>query len=493
VVKVAFVTPELQLLVRRTNLASVSQDLASSLSQVGAEVRVFLPRSKSVDLTSLRDVERAASVEVPDIHGKTRINVIGGLLGNLRVYLFEHDALFGNRHPYGDENGPYMDNWRRYALFARAVLEVQQLLGFEPDVFHCMDWTTGLLPLIHKLEYLENDACDNEVLKRAGTFFSINNLAMQGAFEREILPRIGIPHEYFRHVNGVELAGKVNFLKAGAEFATVVGTHSPNHANRIQERDRGYGLEETFASRKKELVGIHNGIDYRSWNPATDPLLSHNFSAKEEDPAGKRRCKAALQEGLQIDVGPRTLVCSHIGRWDADSGFDLLAEVLSSVLERNVEAVIMGAGGEEVTKRLRTLEGTFMGRIRVIEGYDAAAAHRVMAGSDVLFMPSHYQPSNSLFAVALRYGVVPLVYSSGGLEDTLPDISKGDDGLAVHFSPYSGDGLLDGVLRAADAFKDANAWKKLVQRCMAQDFSWERAAGDYVKAYRRVTRRIRGR
>ncbi|HKX46903.1 MAG TPA: glycogen/starch synthase, partial [Planctomycetota bacterium] len=491
--KVAFVTPELQALVRRTNLAGVSQDLAKHLRAAGSDTRVFLPWTVDVEYGHLADLHEVASVRVREYGSrKQSFEIHEGRLDALPVYLFDHPKLFRDRHPYGDESGPYPDNWLRYALLARAVLESFPALGFEPDVLHCMDWTTGLVPLYHQIEYLQPGL--DHPASRAGTFFSIHNLAMQGAFEREILPKIGIPHRHFRSIEGVEHQGKVNYLKAGAEFATIIGTHSPTHAETIQQQDRGYGLEDTFERRKKELVGIHNGIDYETWDPTTDKLLPANFSANDKDLAGKRRCKMALQSGLGLDNGPRTLLACHVGRWDADSGFDLLAEVIAPILERNVELVVMGAGGEDIRKRLRTLEGTFMGRMRVIEGYDSAAAHRLMAGADALLLPSHYQPSNPLAAVALRYGVVPIVYGQSGLEQALPDaLDQPKQGLAVHFAPYTGDGLLDGVLRAGQAYKDAAAWKTLVRRCLKQDFSWESTAAEYLKAYRRVTRRIRGR
>ncbi len=491
-VKVAFVTPELAPLVRRTNLATVALDLATSLKRSGCDVRIFMPRTIQADPSALTHLEVLGRLQVQDGNTKTEILLRQGQLGDLKLVLFENPRLFGDRYPYGDENGPYADNWRRYAIFARAVLEAPQLLNFPVDVFHCMDWTTGLIPLLHKLEYRDKQR-ENHPTTNAGTFFSISNLAMQGEFEREILPKIGVPHEFFRNLEGVEHSSKVNFVKAGAEFGTVVGTHSPTYAQTIQQRDRGYGLEDTFQRRKKELVGIHNGVDYSAWDPAKDPLLPAAFSAQATDLSGKARCKQVLQEGLRLDVTPKSLVACHIGRWDADSGFDLLAEVLGSVLERDIELIVMGQGGEDISKRLRTIEGTFVGRLRVIGGYDAAAAHKIMGGADLLLLPSHYQPANPLFAVALRYGVVPMIYNQGGLEQTLPDaIENPAEGLALHFSPYTGDGLLEGVVRAVDHFRHPE-WEGLVKRGLAQDFSWEKTASEYHKAYRRVTRRIRGR
>lgn len=490
--RIAFVTPELQSLVRRTSLAEISEALPRTLRQEGADIRVFLPNSVDLDTTHLTDVRGVGTVDVRDGSGTATLTLDSALLGDLPIYLIDHPTLFRNRHPYGDQEGPYPDNWRRFTLFSRAVLEALPLLEFAPDVLHCMDWTSGLIPLLRELEYEEQQP--EHPASRAGTYFCINNLAMQGTFEREILPQIGIPHGMFQHVEGIELHGKVNFLKAGAEFATIVGTNSPHNATRIQEVDRGYGLEETFRRRAKELVGVTNGIDYHTWDPSHDPLLPQPFSAKDKDLAGKRKCKASLQQALNLDNGARIPVAVVIGRFDADSGFDLLAEVLTPILERNIEVVLMGTGRSEILDRIRTMEQTFTGRCRLIEGYHVHTAHTLLGGADLMISPSHYHPSNALCAIALRYGVVPLAYANSGLEDTVVDILKEPrKGTGFMFYHYNGDSLIDGIDAVRKEYKDAAAWKTLVARCLKQDFSWQATAKNYLKAYRRVTRRVRSR
>src|SRR5688572_24967234 len=271
---------------------------------MGTDVRVFLPYTVDVESPRLEGLERLGNVSIPDGDGEATFVVHRAKLAELTIYLFDHPQLFRGRHPYGDQDGPYADNWLRYALFSRAVLESFTLLDFDPEVIHCLDWTSGLIPLYQELEYIEKRP--DHPASNAGTFFGIHNLAMQGSFEREILGRAGIPHRLFQAVGGVELAGKVNFLKAGAEFATILATHSPAHAERIQQLGRGDGLEETFRRRRKELVGIQNGIDYRTWDPETDALLAQNFSKLDKEFNGKRKCKATLQQILRLQNGPRT-------------------------------------------------------------------------------------------------------------------------------------------------------------------------------------------
>ncbi len=488
--KIAFVTPELQSLVRRTSLAEVSESLARTLRQEGGEVRVFLPFHAEMQLGPLADLRQVGEVKAKDGPAKTGVMIHTALLGDLPIVLIDHPQLFRSRHPYGDDEGPYPDNWRRYAVFCRAVLESFPLLGFAPEIIHCMDWVTGLIPLLRELEYVPRQP--DHPASRAGTFFAIHSLAMQGTFEREVLPQIGLPHQVFQFVRGVELHGKVNFLKAGAEFATIVGVSSPSQALRIQETDRGYGLEDTFRRRSKELVGITHGIDYRAWDPSNDPLLPQTFSIKDKELAGKKKCKTSLQQALGLDNGPRIALAAVIGRFDADSGFDILAEVLTSILERNVEVVLMGSGRHEIIERVKTMEQTFAGRCRLIEGYQVNSAHTLLGGADFLILPSHYHSSNALVAIGMRYGVVPVVYGSSGLDDTVIDVEKYPrKGTGICFRNYSGDGLLEGIDLARKHYKEANDWRSIVVRCLKQDFSWQTTAQTYLKAYRRVTRRVK--
>ena len=475
---------------RRTSLAEVSESLARTLRQEGADIRVFLPYSADLNAAPLAELRSCGEVRVKDGTGRQTLTIHSALLGDLPIVLVDHPTVIRPKHPYGDEEGPYTDNWRRYALFSRAVLESLPLLGFEPDIIQCMDWTTGLIPVIREVEYATRHP--EHPAAKAGTFFAIHNLAMQGAFEREILSHIGLPHRVFQSVHGIELHGKVNFLKAGAEFATIVGTHSPSHALRVQEIDRGYGLEETFRRRHKELVGITTGIDYRTWDPSNDSLLPQTFSAKDKELAGKRRCKAALQTALGLDNGARIPLAAVIGRFDADSGFDILAEVMTSVLERNIEVVLMGSGKHEILERVKTMEGTFTGRCRLIEGYNVNTAHTLLGGADLLILPSHYHSSNALVAIGMRYGVVPLIYSGSGLEDTVVDYEKDPrHGTGFTFRNYSGDGLLEGLDAARKVYKEPADWRALTMRCLKQDFSWQATARNYLKAYRRVTRRVK--
>jgi starch synthase len=489
-VRIAFVTPEFDPLVRRTPLAEVAAALPKALAEAGSEVAVFLPYTAALQSERVTDLMPLASVSAQDIDGRTHFRIHKGKVGNVQVYLFQHPQFFDGRNPYGGDEGPYEDNWRRYAVFARAVLESFETLSFEPDVIHCFDWATGILPLIHEIEFVAKRP--DHAASKAGTYFQIHNIAMQGTFEREVLPRLGLPYRVFQSVGGLEVAGKVNFLKAGTEFATIIGTHSPGHAERIQQQDRGYGLEDAFRRRSKELVGIANGIDYSAWDPGTDPLLPRNFSVKDKTLNGKTKCKTTLQGLLKLESGARTPLMAMLGRFDADSGTEILAEILTTALERGVEAVLMGTGRPDIHDRLKTIQTTFFGRCRVLEGYQPAIAHQILGAADMLILPAHYNPGNALCAIGMRYGAVPIVYGGGGLEDYVVDLQKNSrSGTGVHFPQYSGESLLDGIEAARKLYKNPAAWKQVTSRCMRQDFSWGATAQEYIKAYRRVTRRTK--
>ena len=490
--KVAFATPEYLSLVRRTNLAEIAEYLPRSLAQQRAQVMVFLPYTSDIDAKQLPHLNRLGECSITlGEEPPTTVTYWQGQLGDVSIVLVDHPKAFENKHPYGDDNGPYLDNWWRYALFSKAVLAGFTLANFKPDVIHCLDWTAGLLPLYHSLECLGKD---NHPASRAGTYLGVHNRAMQGAFEREILPHIGVPHDLFRNIDGIELAGKVNFLKTGAEFATVIGTHLPHQVEELERHHRGDGLDETLERRKKELVGIQNGVDYRQWDPTADPLLVENFGPKDKDLVGKRKCKAFVQEHFRLEKNPKVPILLVLERFDHDNGFEILSGALTTLLERSIQLVLMGPGQPEIMERLHMIEQTFPGTCKVIEGYNVHAAHQILAGTDAFLMPAHDYSTHALGAIAMRYGAAPICYSLGGLEDTVVDQDKHPKiGTGFTFPTYTSDALVQAVDRMRNVYKQPGDWKALVNRCLKADFSWDACAQNYLKAYRRVTRRVRGR
>ncbi|MEZ5975886.1 MAG: glycogen/starch synthase [Planctomycetota bacterium] len=421
--------------IRKTNLADIAESLPRAMARQrpGDGVFALHPGHRRQTLVPAL---RLGSLEVPlGDCSHVPVTYRRGQLGDLSVVLVDHPTAFENKHPYGDENGPYLDNWWRYALFSRAVLEGFALADFTPDVIHCLDWTTGLVPVFHRLHCL---GVESHPAHRAGTWFGVHNRAMQGSFEREILPKIGIPHEYFRAIEGVEQGGKVNYLKAGAEFATILGTHLPHQLVDLVAHRRSDGMDETLERRKKEVVGIQNGVDYRHWDPKTDPVLAKNFGPEDQELVGKKKCKAYAQEHYNLDVNPKVPTVFVIERFDSDNGFELLNAALTPLLERGLQLVLMGPGQPEIIDRLRMVEQTFLDR--AIEGYNARGSP---AGSDAFLMPAHDYSTHTLAAIAMRYGCAPIGYAHNGLEDTLIDMGANPKtGNGYTFPHYSAESLM---------------------------------------------------
>ena len=482
--KIAFATPELHSLVRRTQLSEIAEQLPRTLQALGHEVRIFLPHSKDLDSVSLGPLEESALLRIRDGQGRTPVTIRTGYVAGLTIHLIDHEHLFRSRHPYGDENGPYADNWRRFAIFSRAVLDGFGPLAFTPDVIHCFDWTTGLIPLVQQLEYKDRD----HPAAKPGTFFAVQNLAMQGSFERAILPKIGLPHEYFRAIEGVELGSRVNYLKAGAEFATLVGARPP------AEPSASWTRIAATARRTRSAAARTTSSGSRTASTTGPGTLRTTRSSLRTTASRTRRSRASASarprsRRMKLENGPRTPLLAVIGRFDADSGFEILAESLTPILERGVQVVLMGPGPSEIIERLHMIEQTFVGRCRVVEGYDVTTAHTLLAAADMLLLPGHYHATNALAAIAMRYGVVPMAYAHSGLEDTLVDLTASPKkGTGLLFDSYEAASLEDAIDRGRAVYKKATDWRVVAKRCMEQDFSWAESGREYVKAYKKVVK-----
>jgi len=263
---------------------------------------------------------------------------------------------------------------------------------------------------------------------------------------------------------------------------------------RLTQLNRGDGFEDTFQRRDDELIGIRGGIDYRMWDPSTDPLLAQTYAPTQADPsAGKRKCKSTLQDALKLENNPKKPVVAVISRFDTDGGFDVLAEAMTPMLEREIELIMMGPGAPEILDRIRTLEQTFAGNCKLIEGYNVNTAHTILGGADALLLPGHYHASTQLCAIALRYGVTPIAYAQSGLEDLITDLNAHPEtGTGFLFESYTWESLVEGIDAMRNAYKKVAEWKAALKRCMELDFSWAECGREYVKAYKRVNRLATG-
>jgi starch synthase len=397
------------------------------------------------------------------------------------VYLVAHEPSFGRAGLYGEGGKDYEDNLERFTVFGRGVFALLGHLGWPPDVLHCQDWQTGLLPVWLREEPRAPG------LERTATLFTIHNLAYQGLFPPERLPVTGLGPRVFTP-KGIEFYGKVSLLKGGLVFADRLSTVSEQYAREIQTPEFGCGLEGVLRGRAADLTGILNGVDYSAWDPSTDTHLVARYSA--DDLAGKAACTRDLRRTQELADAPDAPLVGMISRLADQKGFDLVAALLDRLVAAGAQFVLLGTGEPKYHELFAAFHARHRGRISVTLGFDDALAHRIEAGADMFLMPSRYEPSGLNQLYSLRYGTVPVVRKTGGLADTIVDATPDAVGRGIAngfvFDAYEPAALWAALERAVRTFRDRRMWRQLQQTGMRQDFSWRRAAGRYVETYRRA-------
>jgi starch synthase len=402
----------------------------------------------------------------------------------ISVYLIDREDLYDRPNLYGNASGDYYDNLERFSFYAHAALRLMRSISFSPDIIHCHDWQTGLVPALLKGPYRYN-----RLLSETPTVFTIHNLGYQGIFPSEKLPVTGLSKEDFFHLEGAEFWGNISLLKTGIMYSEAVTTVSPSYAVEIQTREFGMGMEGVLQRRKEVLSGILNGIDYGAWNPEKDRQLPANYSPKEM--AGKARCKAALiqETGLDPSVSEKPLL-GMTTRLDAQKGLDLLVNILDDLLSMDLGLVMLGSGDEGIRRAVQDAADRFPGRISLTTGFNEPLAHRIMAGADIFLIPSRYEPCGLTQMYALKYGTVPIVRTTGGLKDTIVQFNiKTCEGNGFRFGPYKPASFLRAVRAATKLFNNPETWHRLVSNGMKADFSWDRSAGSYIKLYESLVKK----
>jgi len=397
-------------------------------------------------------------------------------------YLFLDDAEFFDRPGfYGDKAGDYPDNAERFTEFSRAAIEVAKRIWL-PDVIHCHDWQTALVPVLLRTEY----AADAPV-RSLPVVFTIHNLAYQGVFPRPTLRRIGLPDSLFS-LDALEFYGKVNFLKGGLIYADYLTTVSRRYAKEIQTPEYGAGLEGVIQKRADRVVGILNGVDYTAWNPEKDTLIAKNYSARDLE--GKSACKKDLLASFQLpDENLSRPLIGIVSRFVDQKGFDLIAGIADDLMKEEVALVALGAGQPAYEKLFRDLAQKYPARVGVKIGYDEALAHKIEAGADMFLMPSRYEPCGLNQMYSLKYGTPPIVRATGGLDDTIQNFGpRSHQGTGFKFQEYESEALLSSVRAALKVYRDPDAWRVLQQNGMAKDFSWKASAPAYVTLYEAAKR-----
>ncbi len=473
--KILFVSPEAVPFAKTGGLADVAGALSKTLAKMGHEVNLILPKYRTVDEKRFPLTPSGMVLKVP-VSRKVVSAEVYSLeeSPHFRVLFLSQDAYFDRAELYGTPNGDFEDNAERFTFFSRAVVEAA--LEIRPDIIHCHDWQTGLVPVYLKTLYRWSPS-----LAQAVSVFTIHNIGYQGLFWHYDLHLTNLGWEVF-NPQGLEFFGKLHFLKGGIVFSDAVTTVSRKYMEEIQTPELGAGLDGVLRDRKGDLYGILNGVDYEEWSPDKDPHIKQKYGPR--DWKGKKACKEDLQREFYLAVNPDTPLLGVISRLTDQKGFDLLAEIMDDLMGLGAQFVLLGTGEEKYNLLFQKIGQKYPRQTGIRITFDNALAHKIEAGADIFLMPSRYEPCGLNQIYSLKYGTVPIVRATGGLDDTIQDYDPlSGEGNGFKFKDYRASELLCTIKLALEAYRDNALWEKLMIRGMAMDFSWEQSARPYVKVY----------
>lgn len=468
--RVLMVSSEATPFAKTGGLADVTGALPAALQKLGDEVAVVMPRYRQIPW---EDTESAWDNMVV-YAGATayRVDIRTLVHKGVRFYFVEAPYFFDRAGLYNERNVDYADNHKRFAVFSLAALGVAQTV-FPCDIVHCHDWQAALAPVYRADQQHSNPAFDG-----VKTVMTIHNMGYQGRFHKSQFPELGLNWGWFT-MDKLEYHGDVNFLKGGIATADWVTTVSPTYAKEIQTPEGGFGLEAALRARGDALTGILNGVDYDEWCPSTDKHIAANYSL--DDLSGKRACKKALLEEFHLPADNLDRpVIGIVSRFAQQKGFDLIAGIASFIEENDVQLVVLGSGDWKFEKIFHDWQRWLPHKVGVWFGYNNGLAHRIEAGADLFLMPSQYEPCGLNQIYSLRYGTVPVVRATGGLDDTIQE----DTGFK--FSSYTVGSLYDALRTALGAYQNRDSWTERMRRGMAKDYSWDASARAYSALYERL-------
>ncbi|MCK4994711.1 MAG: glycogen synthase GlgA [Candidatus Omnitrophica bacterium] len=464
--KILFCSSEVVPFAKTGGLADVAGTLPPALKIAGVEVKIVMPRYKCVDVKKFK---------LKKLDNETYSTTLGK---NVEVLLLEKKSFFDRAGLYQQKGLDYPDNLERFAYYCRAALKLIKKINFKPDVIHCNDWQTGLIPI-----YLKTILKNDPFYKNIKTIFTIHNLGYQGLFPKEELAKTGLSKELFS-VNGLEFYGKINLLKGGLLFADSISTVSSTYAHEIQSAEFGCGLEGILQKRKKDITGILNGINYDEWDPKKNKALVKSYGPDSIE--GKYENKEALQKLEKLKVDRKIPLLGIITRLADQKGLDILAEVIEEVVKMPVQFILLGTGDPKYHKLFENLSSKYKNTSIHLK-FDATLAYKIYAGSDIFLMPSYYEPCGLGQLISLNFGTIPLARKTGGLADTVEDFDPfTKKGNGFMFSDYQAGSLLEAIKRSLCVYNDDKTWQKLVIRAMKCDFSWKKSAKDYVNLYKSI-------
>ena len=479
---VLIVASEVSPLAQTGGLAEVTGSLPLALRDAGVNVAVAMPAYRQIleNGTNYEIRARDIPVRVGGSHLSADI-LIGELAPGIPAFFVRRDEFFDRTGLYGGKQGDYFDNPERYIFFSRVIPAMCAAVGFVPDIIMANDWQTGLVMTL----------LDLGALPRTAGVFAVHNQGYLGLVPPERTSSIGVPDRYYT-MDGLEYFGQMSLLKAGIIYAQAVTTVSPTYAREVQTPEGGHGLDGVMRAISDKLHGILNGVDYSVWNPARDALIAAKYFPK--DLSGKAACKEALLKKMNLENMIDRPVIGMVTRLSAQKGLNLLAEAADDLFKLDLGLVVLGSGESWHEDLMRQLRVKFPDRMGLCVGYDRQLSHEIIAGSDMFLMPSMYEPCGLAQMYSLKYGTVPIVRATGGLNDTVRDTrNNSGDSTGFKFDRFLASAMVRAVRRAVDAYKDREAWRAMMLRGMAEDFSWDRSAREYIGIFEKAVERRRSR
>lgn len=455
--KVLFCSSEVVPFAKTGGLADVSGALPIALERQGAQVKIALPKYGGIKKWG-RVLKTGKAID---------------------VFLIENDKYFYREGLYGDSSGDYPDNLERFTFFCQQILHLLKEKGFCPDIIHCNDWQTALIPV-----YLKTKLKDDPFFGQTKIIFTIHNLAYQGLFPKDKFTQTGLDQELF-NMDALEFYGKVNLLKGGLVFSDFITTVSPRYVQEIQTPKFGCSLDGVLRERKNDLLGITNGVDYELWNPAKDDKIFQKYEAKTL--AGKYINKEKLQRELNLSCKKDVPMLGVVGRLTEQKGIDLIISCLDKIAGLNLQFIILGTGEAKYHFLLEKIKQKNYRNISINLCFDSKLAHKIYAGCDMFLMPSVYEPCGLGQMISFKYATIPIAYRTGGLADTVFDLNlDSKDGNGFVFTSYTKEAFLDAIERGISAYSNREIWQSLTERVLTYNFSWEESAKKYIELYNNI-------
>lgn len=458
--RILFCSSEVVPFAKTGGLADVAGALPIALEKQGHQVRITLPKYKMVKE-----------------QGDTAV-----LGKDIRVHFIRNDKLYMRDGLYGDAQGKdHPDNLERFVFYCRETLEIMKREGFKPDIIHCNDWQTGLIPV-----YLKTLYSNDPFFKDTKTVFTVHNFAYTGTFEKEQFSKTDLDSGLFS-IDGLEYYGRFSLLKGGLVFSDIITTVSPTYAKEIQTEEFGCGMEGLLRKRSADIYGVLNGIDYQLWDPAEDKSIYKNYSP--ESIQDKAINKEKLTSDLGIGIGKDAPLIGTVGRLAYQKGFDILAEIVEELCGMEAGFILLGTGEQRYHEIFQDVAKRHKKNASINLCFDAALAQKIYAASDIFLMPSRYEPCGLGQLISFKYATVPVARKTGGLADTVFEFNpETEEGNGFLFEEPESKQLLEAIKKSLEVYRDKPKWMRLITKIAGYDFSWDKSAGEYCRLYEGLTK-----